>query len=98
MDSFFSYKTNVTYNYNNDFNINKAKNANINAFKKKTTKFVIELTNNSNAKSFNALFTDLNNKSFKLNDNETNIYILKEKLFTRTLLPINKNKPHKIVI
>jgi hypothetical protein len=98
MDSFFSYETNVTYNYNNDFIINEAKNANINAFKKKTTEFVIELTNDFNAKSFNALFTNLNNEFFKLNDNKTNIYILKEKLFTYTLLPINKDKPHKIVV
>jgi hypothetical protein len=98
MDSFFSYETNVTYNYNNDFNINKVKNANINAFKEKTTKFVIKLTNDFNFESFNASFTNLNNKSFKLNDNKTNIYILKEKLFICTLLLINKNKLHKIVV
>src|SRR5436190_17299132 len=101
MDSSFSYETDATYDYSDDFNINEAKNANINAFKEETTEFIIELTNDSNAKSFNAPFTNLkglNNKSFKLNDNKTNIYILKEKLFTCTLLPINKDKPPKIIV
>ncbi|KAI0502712.1 hypothetical protein F5B22DRAFT_632327 [Xylaria bambusicola] len=41
---------------------------------------------------------DYNNKSFQLNDENSSIYILKEGLFIRTLLPINPNKERKMIV
>ncbi|KAI1418877.1 hypothetical protein F5Y12DRAFT_780835 [Xylaria sp. FL1777] len=54
-----------------------------------------ELTTNS---AKNLLYKTYNNESFKLNDEHSDIYIIREKLFIRTLLPINKEKDREIIV
>ena len=50
----------------------------------------------NNESSFN--FKDYNKKSFKLNDEQSSAYILKEKLFIRILLPINPENDREMLV
>jgi len=56
------------------------------------------LTDFEQAFNNSANLTDFNNESFKLNDDKSLIYIIKEGLFTCTLLPIKLNKPREVIV
>jgi hypothetical protein len=63
---------------------------------------LINLSDNENDTEINTESSfnlkDYNNKSFKLNDEKSSAYILKEKLFIRTLLPINPEKDREMLV
>jgi hypothetical protein len=63
----------------------------------------LENSNNTNPFEENDIIilgnsSKYNNKDFKLNDEESNIYIVKNNLITRTLLPINPNKGREVLV
>jgi len=53
---------------------------------------------NLNNESNSEVIKDFNNKSFKLNDKNSDIYIIQNQLFTRTLLSIQDNKDREMLV
>jgi hypothetical protein len=87
----FNYKI-ITLNKNKNtiFNNNSIKNKNIiisNSLTNLNTKLNTELKSSFNIKLTN--LKNYNNISFKLNNKKSEVYIIKKKLFTCTLLPVN---------